>query len=192
MTATDVLIVGAGPTGMTMALELAMQRVPFRLVEKEAVRSDKSRALVIHSRTMELLNRHGNVAKGLDAQGARLTGATVWVNQRKAGTIDTVSSVDESGVVDTQFPGLCLISQAETEMFLEKALLEKGVDIERPVTVKEIKQDGDGVSVVLAKADGSEETVRCKYVVGLLTAPTPAMEIGLETVHCANTTQGRL
>lgn len=55
----DVLILGAGPTGLTLALELSVQNIPFYILSKKVARSQKSRALVMHSCTLEVLGRHG-------------------------------------------------------------------------------------------------------------------------------------
>jgi len=59
MAETEVLIVGARPAGLMLALELAPQPIPFRITKASLVRSDKSRALVLHPRTLEFLARHG-------------------------------------------------------------------------------------------------------------------------------------
>ena len=65
--AKPVLIVGAGPVGMTMASELARYGVALRIVDKAAQRTDKSKALVVWSRTLELLDRGGGSAPFIDA-----------------------------------------------------------------------------------------------------------------------------
>src|ERR1700728_4042580 len=62
-----VLVVGAGPVGMTLASELARYGVPVRIVDKAAQRTDKSKALVVWSRTLELLDRGGGSASFVDA-----------------------------------------------------------------------------------------------------------------------------
>lgn len=59
---TQVLIVGAGPVGLTMAAELARYGVSVRIVDKAAQRTDKSKALVVWSRTLELLERGASTA----------------------------------------------------------------------------------------------------------------------------------
>ena len=66
----DVLVVGAGPTGLTMAAELAARGVGCRIVDKTPVRSGRSRALVIHARSLELLQKMG-IADELVALGRR-------------------------------------------------------------------------------------------------------------------------
>ena len=70
----DVLVVGAGPVGLTMAAELARYGISARIVDKAAGRSDKSKALVLWSRTLELIDRMGCGASFVDA-GLKVTAA---------------------------------------------------------------------------------------------------------------------
>ncbi|KAI0148050.1 hypothetical protein F4776DRAFT_295046 [Hypoxylon sp. NC0597] len=157
---TGVLIVGGGPTGVTLALELAVQRIPFRIVDKEPRRSDKSRALGIQPRTLELLNRHGNIRK-LIARGNLSGGTTFYLNGKKAADIDI------SGLAkDTAFPLMLIISQVDTEEYLDECLAKYGFAVERGIEATSVVQDSDGVTVILSNQDGVKETVRAKYVVG--------------------------
>ncbi|KAI1382002.1 FAD binding domain-containing protein [Hypoxylon crocopeplum] len=157
---TDVLIVGGGPTGVTLALELAVHGISFRVVDKELQRSDKSRALGVQPRTLELLNRHGDVRK-LVSQGNLSSGTTFYLNGKKAADVD-ISGLAE----DTAFPLILIISQCETEEFLDECLAEHGFGVERGLEAKSIVQDSEGVTVTLSNPNGAEETVRAKYVVG--------------------------
>ncbi|KAI2468752.1 hypothetical protein F4781DRAFT_249372 [Annulohypoxylon bovei var. microspora] len=159
-TETDVLIVGGGPTGVTLALELAAQRIPFRVIDRELQRSDKSRALGIQPRTLELLNRHGDVREFI-SQGNLSNGTTFYINGKKAADID-VSGLAE----DTAFPLILIISQVETEVYLDERLANYGFSVERGIEAKSVVQDSEGVTVILSNPDGVEETVRAKYVVG--------------------------
>ncbi|KAI1112533.1 FAD binding domain-containing protein [Nemania sp. NC0429] len=162
-TQVDVLIVGGGPTGMTMALELAVQGVSFRIIEKSTERSPYSRALVVQSRTFELLNRHGHdEIQEFIATGKTAERATICVASKKLADID-VSSVEIPG---TKFPFAVLISQSETEHWLEQALNKHGVRVEMGVEARRIVQDADGVTVTASAQDGGEEEIRAKYVVG--------------------------
>ncbi|KAI0013159.1 FAD binding domain-containing protein [Xylariaceae sp. FL0662B] len=160
MDETDVLIVGGGPTGTTLALELAVHGIPFRVIDKMERRSDKSRALVVQPRTLELLNRHDDVQK-LVLQGNPSSGARFYINRKQ------VMDIDISGLAkDTAFPLILVISQCETEEFLDSCLAKHGFGVEYGVEAKSIFQDSNGVTVNLHKSDGTQETIRAKYVVG--------------------------
>jgi 2-polyprenyl-6-methoxyphenol hydroxylase-like FAD-dependent oxidoreductase len=79
-----VLIVGAGPVGMTMASELARYEVPVRIVDKAAQRTDKSKALVLWSRTLELLDRGGGSARSHSTHIRQVTGQMEFENERNS------------------------------------------------------------------------------------------------------------
>ncbi|KAK9773930.1 putative FAD binding domain-containing protein [Seiridium cardinale] len=161
MTDLDVLIVGGGPTGLVLALELSIQKIPFRIINKAPERSPYSRALVVQPRTQELLNRYGNVRE-LRSTGFRAVGTTIAVNGKKIADIHS----DFKGITPTQFPSPMAISQAETEGYLDRVLAKHGAAVEMGVEAKSIEPDSNGVTVVLVSQDGREETVRAKYVVG--------------------------
>lgn len=163
MTTIDVLVIGAGPVGMTMANELAIQGVDFRIIDKLPERSDKSRALAVHSRTLELLSRHGKIDE-LMAHSQKINGNQLYINRKLMDGLNVFGS--RPAKPDTQYPGAFSISQVNTEGFLEDRLTERGITVERPVTVKSVVQDADVATAILIKEDGSEETVRAKYVVG--------------------------
>ncbi|KAJ1331015.1 3-(3-hydroxy-phenyl)propionate hydroxylase [Microdochium nivale] len=171
---TDILIVGAGPTGLVMALELASRGVSFRLVDKADTASRQSRALVMHARTLELLARHG-VRDQLIAAGFQPSGASVFVN----GSLVTAVDLPNISALVTGCARVSpiFIAQAETERIL-LARLETRYNIvpERGVTVKDIRQDAHDVTVTIENPNPSsspttnatKDTVvlRCKYVVG--------------------------
>ncbi|KAK3940838.1 putative aromatic compound monooxygenase YhjG [Diplogelasinospora grovesii] len=157
----DVLIVGAGPVGTALALELALHKVSFRIIDRDPVRSDKSRALVVQPRTLELLNRHG-AAQGLISRGRIAHGAAFFVNRK----LVTKLNLDDLGTTDTEFPLPLMISQVQTEHFLDECLAKYGIRVERPVVAKDIVQDDDAVTATLEMPGGNIETARFKYAVG--------------------------
>lgn len=158
----DVLIVGAGPVGTTLALELALQGVSFRIIDKSPTRSEYSRALIVHPRTLELLDRHGPVVDKLMSKGTIARGAVMNINRKLVARVD----MDDLDITDTNFPLPLMVSQAETEKFMEEALAEYGKAVERGYTATNIVQDDKGVTTTLKTPNGSHTTIRSKYVVG--------------------------
>jgi 2-polyprenyl-6-methoxyphenol hydroxylase-like FAD-dependent oxidoreductase/heme-degrading monooxygenase HmoA len=155
---TAVLVVGAGPTGLTAAIELARRGIACRIIEKRpeaAGTADK--AIGVQCRTMELWEDIGVAREAMDA-GILLHGQTVYVNGR------------QTHQVDWDLPGLPYahvgLPQYETERILTDCLARHGVRVERGIELQEFTQDGDGVTARLLRADGGSETVRASYLVG--------------------------
>jgi 2-polyprenyl-6-methoxyphenol hydroxylase-like FAD-dependent oxidoreductase len=158
---TEVLVVGAGPTGLTMASQLAARGVGCRIIDEAPERSDKSRALVVHARTLELFQKMG-ISEELVSRGRRTIKATPFVNGRRAVDVE----FGDIGVDDTPYPFILFVSQAETERTLEKHLAGLGVEVERPVELLFFEEKAEGIEARLRHADGSEETARVRYIVG--------------------------
>jgi 2-polyprenyl-6-methoxyphenol hydroxylase-like FAD-dependent oxidoreductase len=158
---TDVLVVGAGPTGLVMASELAARGVSGRIIDRAPVRSERSRALVVQARSLELLQKMG-VADELVARGRRTIKATPFLEGRPAANLE----FGDIGVDDTPYPYLLFVSQAETERVLEKHLESLGFKVERPVELLSFEGDAEGVSARLRHGDGRQETARVRYLVG--------------------------
>jgi 2-polyprenyl-6-methoxyphenol hydroxylase-like FAD-dependent oxidoreductase len=153
-----VLIVGAGPVGMTLASELARYGVPVRIVDRAAERTDKSKALVVWSRTLELLDRGGGSAPFIDA-GFKVEAANFIAGDKVIGrvTMDGVQS---------PYPYGLMLPQSETERLLEERLHSLVIDVERRVELATFKSGADGVEAVLRHADGREEAMSADWLVG--------------------------
>jgi 2-polyprenyl-6-methoxyphenol hydroxylase-like FAD-dependent oxidoreductase len=153
-----VLIVGAGPVGLTMAAELARYGVPVRVVDKAAQRTDKSKALVLWSRTLELLDRAGCSAALVDA-GHRVTAANIIAGDK------TIGHVGLAGVA-SPYPFALMLPQSETERLLEEHLAQLGTAVERGVEAIGFTQTQTGVTTILRRPDGVEETVETDWLIG--------------------------
>lgn len=155
---TDVLIVGAGPVGLTMAIELARYGVKVRIIDKAAARSDKSKALVIWTRTLELMERAGCSAALVNA-GRKVNSVKIIADGRSVGQF-TLSGIE------TKYPYGLLIPQSETERILDEFLNGLGVKIQRSVEVADFAASGDKVLSVLRLADGHREMLETSWLIG--------------------------
>ena len=153
---TEILVVGAGPVGLTLALALRRQGVGVRIVDKSAARTDKSKAVVIWPRTLELLDIQGCAQTFVDA-GLRVRGARILGEGRELvhAHFDLARSA---------FPFALLIPQSETERLLEQALAAVGVQVERQVELLAFADDGPRVSATLRHGDGREERTAAAWL----------------------------
>jgi 2-polyprenyl-6-methoxyphenol hydroxylase-like FAD-dependent oxidoreductase/heme-degrading monooxygenase HmoA len=155
---TDVLIVGAGPTGLTAAVELARRGIDCRVIDKLATPpAQADKAIGIHCRTMEIWEDQGIVREAMDA-GIWLTGQMVFVN-----SVETHRMSWELPELPYKHLGL---PQYETERILTERLFTLGVRPQRGAELVGFVQDDDGVLATLATTGGGQETVRAKYLLG--------------------------
>ncbi len=153
-----VLIVGAGPVGLTMAAELARYRVPVRIIDRAAARTDKSKALVLWSRSLELMDRLG-CTDTFVAAGLKVSGASVLAEGRRIGHVGFAAE-------GTPYPYALMIPQSDTERLLEDHLASRGIRVERQVELTAFTPGADGVDATLRHADGREEAVRTPWLLG--------------------------
>jgi len=153
-----VLVIGAGPVGLTMAAELLRYGVSVRIVDKTAQRTDKSKALVLWSRTLELLDRTG-CSGSFVAAGHKVDAANIVAGNKPVGR---VSFID----VKSPYPYALMLPQSETERLLEAHLSGQGVNIERQVELIGFTDTGTAVTITLRHADGRKEAVETEWLIG--------------------------
>src|ERR1700722_807 len=157
---TEVLIVGAGPVGMTAASELARYGVSVRIVDKSKQRTDKSKALVLWSRTLELLDRGpGGSAPFIEA------GFKAHAVNLVAGDGEVIGYVRMDSV-KSPYPYGLMLPQSETERLLEERLAVLGLTVERQTEVLGFTATDSGAQVRLRLPDGQEETVAAEWLLG--------------------------
>jgi len=150
MTDSDVIVVGAGPTGLMLACELAMRGIRVRLVERRADTPNITRAFAVHARTLELLDSRG-MAEDLLPHGVPIYEVA-----------PAPGAVLDLRKLESRYPMLLIAPQSWTERVLEARATQLGVHIMRGAEVVGLNQDSDGVTVDL----GDGTALRTQYVVG--------------------------
>jgi 2-polyprenyl-6-methoxyphenol hydroxylase-like FAD-dependent oxidoreductase len=172
---TDVLIAGAGPVGLTMASELARYGLSVRLIDKNTERTDKSNALVLWARTLELMERMGpdSTQRFIDA-GLKVQGANILSGRQEIAHVEMTH-------IESPYNFVLMIPQSETERLLEEYLETLGVKAERRVEVKQFQAGAEGVSCNLLHSDGREETAEASWLIGCDgTHSTVRHQLGME------------
>jgi 2-polyprenyl-6-methoxyphenol hydroxylase-like FAD-dependent oxidoreductase len=159
MTRNDVLIVGAGPSGLFAAAELARHGVKVRLIEREVRPHREARATAIQPGTLEILESVGLLQPFLD------TAEHVHCSRLYGPDMSDLGATRYDGL-DCRCRFQCSLPQYETQRILEAHLASLGGVVERGVTATRVEADADGALVELAHADGGVETVRPGVVIG--------------------------
>jgi 2-polyprenyl-6-methoxyphenol hydroxylase-like FAD-dependent oxidoreductase len=163
----DVVVVGAGPTGLMLACELALGGAGVKLLDERTDMPNITRAFAVHARTLELLD-----ARGL-AEELLPRGVPVREIAPPGGTTLNL------GELPTRFGMVLIVPQSGTEKILQARAEELGIEIVRGAEVVGLTQDGDGVSLECAGGD----TVRAGYVVGCDGAhSTVRSQVGIDFV----------
>lgn len=153
MTKTDVVIAGAGPTGLMLACELRLGGVDVVVLDRLDGRSGESRAGGMHVRTLEVLDQRGILDPYLAAGNAVPGG--LFAKQRL-----------DFSQLETRHPFTLMLLQNKVEQFLEQRAIELGAEVRWSSEVVGLREDAAGVEVDARHPDGSTSTVRAQYVAG--------------------------
>ncbi|MFD5555115.1 FAD-dependent monooxygenase [Streptomyces sp. NPDC127068] len=157
----DVLVAGAGPSGLTAALALAQHGVRVRIVDRGSGPVEEARAAIVHARTLELLDRLG-VAEQAVARGLAITQVAIHERGRHVGRMPLAG---EGTAAWTRFPYALALEQFETQQLLVDALAEHGVAVEWDTGVEDLADTGRGVRVGV-RHGGAPGTVTARWLIG--------------------------
>jgi 2-polyprenyl-6-methoxyphenol hydroxylase-like FAD-dependent oxidoreductase len=161
MQQSDVLIIGAGPTGLVLALWLTRLGVKVRIVDKTAGPGTTSRALAVQARTLELY-RQLDLTDAVIAKGHRVPATNLWVRGERKARI----SLTDMGTGLTPYPFLHIFPQDEHEKLLEAKLESLGVNVERHTELVSFSEQANAVTARLRGPDGAESEHEAIYLAG--------------------------
>jgi 2-polyprenyl-6-methoxyphenol hydroxylase-like FAD-dependent oxidoreductase len=161
MTRSDVLVVGAGPTGLVLALWLTKLGVKVRIIDKTAAPGTTSRALAVHARTLELY-RQLDLADVIVDRGHKVPAVRLWVKGEPRARVD----FEQIGSDLTPYSFLEIFPQDEHERLLIAKLEQLGVPVERQTELTGYHDAGDRIAARLRRPDGQEEACEADYIAG--------------------------
>jgi 2-polyprenyl-6-methoxyphenol hydroxylase-like FAD-dependent oxidoreductase len=156
----DVLVVGAGPTGLTLAAQLHALGATVRIVDRQVDRVHESRALAVLPRTLEVVRGLG-ISEKLVERGNDTVQLQLHFGEQVVRT-----RLFDIGLEDTAYPFLLFISQAETEAVLNEHLAARGIHVERGVELVAFAADVQGVTCTLRHQDGNTEQLHARHLAG--------------------------
>jgi 2-polyprenyl-6-methoxyphenol hydroxylase-like FAD-dependent oxidoreductase len=149
----DILIAGAGPAGLALALQARAHGAAVRIIDRRPEAFRPSRALILHARTLEVLRPLG-VTQALLARSDTAPAADLQLGSRLVRI-----TLDDLALPDTAFPHLTLIRQADVEQVLAEAAAGRGIRIERGTELTGLREGPAGVRAVLRSPAGDEQVL---------------------------------
>ncbi|AMZ71076.1 FAD-dependent monooxygenase [Pseudomonas sp. FW300-N2E2] len=161
MAQTDILIVGAGPTGLVLALWLTRQGLVVRIVDKSSGPGETSRAMAVQARTLELYRQLGMAGAVIEA-GYKTPAMNMWARGKRKARIPLV----EAGGDLSPYPFVLIYPQDRHERLLVEQLQSLGLEVERQTELLSFEDRGDYVIARLKHADGREEVLTTAFLAG--------------------------
>jgi 2-polyprenyl-6-methoxyphenol hydroxylase-like FAD-dependent oxidoreductase len=158
---TEVLIVGAGPTGLMLANQLARRGVPALIIDRHSGPSLQTRALGVQARTLEIYSKLGIVDRALEL-GKRATGANLWAEGRKTAHVP----LGEAGRSATPYPYILILGQDDNERIMGDRLRDSGTTVQWNTELVGLEQQADHARATLKLADGTSRTITAAWVAG--------------------------
>lgn len=158
---TDVIIVGAGPTGLSLAVQLMRYDIDFVIFDKKEGVTDLSKALVVHARTLEIYDQVGLAQKAVE--GGEIVHKLTLMHDGKI-----TARLDFSGFGGqlSPFPFFLVFEQSKNERLFYKHLQHNGKEVRWQTELESLTQDTDGVRAVFKTTNGETQTIEARYLVG--------------------------
>jgi 2-polyprenyl-6-methoxyphenol hydroxylase-like FAD-dependent oxidoreductase len=158
---TDILVVGAGPTGLMLANQLARRGLKLLIIDRHSGPAQQTRAMAVQARTMEIYAKMGVIEEAL-ACGAVASGANMWANGQWTARIP----IGDIGRDLSPYPFVLMLGQDENERILGAELGKHGVATHWNTELVALDQSLDHVEVTLKHQDGSSRKINAKWVMG--------------------------
>lgn len=158
---TDVVIIGAGPTGLALACQLIRYGIDFVVLDSKETTTPYSKAIGVQARTLELYEQIG-LSENLIAQGAIAAKARMVVGGEVRGEIEFA----DIGKGLSQYPYVLIVEQGKHEKLLYGFIKANGKDVQWQATLENFTQDEAGVKATVKKATGETEIIEANFLVG--------------------------
>jgi 2-polyprenyl-6-methoxyphenol hydroxylase-like FAD-dependent oxidoreductase len=158
---TEVLVVGAGPTGLMLANQLGRRGVRSLIIDRHDGPALQTRALGVQARTLEIYSHLGIVERALEL-GKRATGANLWARGRPAARIP----LGDIGRDLSPYPFLLILGQDDNERLLGEALRQWGMAVQWDTELVGLAQEADHVKATLKQPDGTSREITAAWVAG--------------------------
>lgn len=158
---TDVLIVGAGPTGLMLANQIARRGIRFEIIDRHSGPAQQSRAMAVHARTLEIYAKLG-IADEAVARGAIGTAGSMWADGQWRAHIP----LGDIGQGLSPFPFVLMLGQDENEYILGDKLKALGTSVQWRTELISFEQRPDCVDLVLKQPDGTQRKMTAAWVAG--------------------------
>jgi 2-polyprenyl-6-methoxyphenol hydroxylase-like FAD-dependent oxidoreductase len=158
---TDILIVGAGPTGLMLANQLVRRGVRAIIIDRHAGPSRETKALGVQARTLEIYSHLGIVDRALEL-GKQGTGGNIWAGGQRRARV----ALSDAGDQVTPYPFLLILGQDDNELIMGDHLRELGCAVQWSTELVSLEQQTDSVIAVLKSPDGSQRSIRAAWVAG--------------------------
>ncbi|HSC95495.1 MAG TPA: FAD-dependent oxidoreductase [Burkholderiales bacterium] len=169
---TDVLVVGAGPTGLMLANQLARRGVRPLIIDRHSGPAQQSRAMAVQARTLEIYSKMGIAEKALEL-GARGTAANMWAQGKHTARIP----IGDIGRSMSPFPFVLMLGQDDNERIMGAKLRDYGLDVQWNTELVAFEQHPDHVAATLRQPDGTTRRISAAWVAGCDGSRSPVREM---------------